>query len=172
MVTEEATWFSLPQELTLKTERRDVNLIKFRKQDATLLFALLKANIIHFDQWQDKITPKYKTLQDVLDKIENPPLKLRMGIWQGDKLAGQVNLEPHGQSFEVGYMVGFEFAHQQLATIATKPIVAYALDNYPGRRIYAEVERGNRGSVISLERAGFVLSGRREIYDIFDFRKN
>jgi ribosomal-protein-alanine N-acetyltransferase len=66
----------------------------------------------------------------------------------------------HRQTATVGYWLGEEFWGRGIMTKAVTAVTDFCFDNFPLRRISAEVFANNPASARVLEKAGFIFEGR------------
>ena len=66
----------------------------------------------------------------------------------------------HRQTATVGYWLGEQFWGRGIMTEAVTAVTDFCFDNFPLRRISAEVFANNPASARVLEKAGFVFEGR------------
>ena len=66
----------------------------------------------------------------------------------------------HRQTATVGYWLGEEFWGRGIMTEAVNAVTYFCFDNFPLRRISAEVFANNPASARVLEKAGFIFEGR------------
>lgn len=66
----------------------------------------------------------------------------------------------HRQTAGLGYWLGEEFWGRGIVTEAVATFTDFCFENFPLRRIYAEVFANNPASARVLEKAGFVFEGR------------
>src|SRR3972149_8449501 len=90
-----------------------VRLKPFAVKDAPQIFALIDRNRPHLPQHHDPTAEKYKSVEAVIESIENPnPRRSRFGIWnQESQLVGSINIEVdenESTKAEVGYYLGSE----------------------------------------------------------------
>jgi RimJ/RimL family protein N-acetyltransferase len=64
------------------------------------------------------------------------------------------------QTAGLGYWLGEEFWGRGIMTEAVATFTDFCFENFPLRRIYAEVFANNPASALVLEKAGFVFEGR------------
>jgi len=78
--------------------------------------------------------------------------------------AGGIGVHPgedvHRHTATVGYWLGEEFWGRGIMTEAVTAVTDFCFENFPLRRISAEVFANNPASARVLEKAGFVLEGR------------
>ena len=78
--------------------------------------------------------------------------------------AGGIGVHPgqdvHRYTATVGYWLGEEFWRRGIMTEAVTAVTDFWFDNFPLRRISAEVFANNTASARVLEKAGFILEGR------------
>jgi RimJ/RimL family protein N-acetyltransferase len=78
--------------------------------------------------------------------------------------AGGIGVHPgqdvHRYTATVGYWLGEEFWRRGIMTEAVTAVTNFWFDNFPLRRISAEVFANNTASARVLEKAGFILEGR------------
>ena len=78
--------------------------------------------------------------------------------------AGGIGVHPgqdvHRYTATVGYWLGEEFWRRGIMTEAVTAVTDFWFDNFPLRRISAEVFANNPASARVLEKAGFILEGR------------
>ena len=68
----------------------------------------------------------------------------------------------HRQAATVGYWLGEQFWGRGIMTEAVTAVTDFCFDNFPLRRISAEVFANNPASARVLEKAGFIFEGRLE----------
>src|SRR6266567_4328856 len=77
---------------------------------------------------------------------------------------GGIGIHPgqdvHRQTATVGYWLGEQFWGRGIMTEAVTAVTDFCFDNFPLRRISAEVFANNPASARVLEKAGFVFEGR------------
>ena len=66
----------------------------------------------------------------------------------------------HRQTATVGYWLGEQFWGRGIMTEAVTAVTYFCFDNFPLRRISAEVFANNPASARVLEKAGFIFEGR------------
>jgi RimJ/RimL family protein N-acetyltransferase len=66
----------------------------------------------------------------------------------------------HRHTATLGYWLGEEFWGHGIMTEAVSAVTNFSFDNFPLRRISAEVFANNPASARLLEKAGFVFEGR------------
>lgn len=137
--------------------------------DAQRYFDLVDFNREHFSH-DPSTTQKYKTVEDVLDSIENPdPNKRRFGIWDSDVMVGSINLtNKRPRVAEIGYWIGAEYAGRGFARRATELIIPYAFGSLEVDILQAWVNPKNVASRKTLERAGFTqtTNGHEILYEL------
>jgi [ribosomal protein S5]-alanine N-acetyltransferase len=74
----------------------------------------------------------------------------------------------HRHTATVGYWLGEEFWGRGIMTEVLAAVTDFCFDNFPLRRISAEVFANNPASARVLEKAGFVLEGRLKNHVIKD----
>jgi RimJ/RimL family protein N-acetyltransferase len=74
----------------------------------------------------------------------------------------------HRHTATVGYWLGEEFWGRGIMTEVLTAVTDFCFDNFPLRRISAEVFANNPASARVLEKAGFVLEGRLKNHVIKD----
>jgi ribosomal-protein-alanine N-acetyltransferase len=78
----------------------------------------------------------------------------------GDLALGWIMLMPHRKdNFELGYILAREYWGNGYAAEAIKAVLDFAFRQLTARRISADVDPDNKGSVILLEKLGFQLEG-------------
>lgn len=82
-------------------------------------------------------------------------------ITQADNMAlGWVSLNPQGNRVaEIGYILNPDFGGNGLASEAVSGVITHAFEDRELRRIKADVDPDNAGSLKLLERLGFVREG-------------
>jgi ribosomal-protein-alanine N-acetyltransferase len=83
-----------------------------------------------------------------------------MGIHPGEDV--------HSHTATLGYWLGEDFWGRGIMTEAVAALTDFCFDNFPLRRISAEVFANNPASARVLEKAGFVFEGRLKKYVIKD----
>ncbi|MBI3559226.1 GNAT family N-acetyltransferase [Candidatus Gottesmanbacteria bacterium] len=161
------------KELEISAEQTGVTLRQFVLADAEPLFTLINNNREHLNQHGDDTAQKYPDLESAARSISNPPnpRKLRFGIWDGQTFVGSVNLTPQEEQkeAELGYWLGSQFTGKGYATIATKTLANYAVNELGYKRIFAKVNKNNQPSIKTLERSGFIRTGETESDYIYFF---
>jgi [ribosomal protein S5]-alanine N-acetyltransferase len=74
----------------------------------------------------------------------------------------------HRHTATVGYWLGEEFWGRGIMTEAVTAVTDFSFENFPLRRISAEVFANNPASARVLEKAGFVFEGRLKNYVLKD----
>jgi [ribosomal protein S5]-alanine N-acetyltransferase len=74
----------------------------------------------------------------------------------------------HRHTATVGYWLGEEFWGRGIMTEAVTAVTDFSFENFPLRRISAEVFANNLASARVLEKAGFVFEGRLKNYVLKD----
>jgi ribosomal-protein-alanine N-acetyltransferase len=86
--------------------------------------------------------------------------------------AGGIGFHPghdvHRQTATVGYWLGEEFWRRGIMTEAVTAVTDFYFDNFPLRRISAEVFANNPASARVLEKAGFIFEGRLKNHVVKD----
>ena len=72
----------------------------------------------------------------------------------------RVGSDVHRYTGEMGYWLGEEFWGRGVMTEAVTAVTNFCFENFPLRRISAEVFANNPASVRVLEKAGFTFEGR------------
>jgi ribosomal-protein-serine acetyltransferase len=146
-----------------------VVLKQFEAPDAREIFELIEGNREHLSQFCDNTAHKYSNVESVRASIVHPanPEKMRLGIWDENKLIGSINLIPRTTSgafekdvAEIGYWVGREFGGFGYATIATRALVKYAFAHLDIVTVLAKVDAENIARRRVLTKAGFVSTCR------------
>lgn len=75
-------------------------------------------------------------------------------------VAGLHNFDPIGRHAEIGYLIGKEHWKKGIGTEAVKLIIEYGKDAWNLRKVYANVNFGNEGSIKVLEKNGLVYCGK------------
>ena len=143
--------------VTLPTTWPGLSLRQYALADASEIFRLIDASRPHLSQHGDDTATKYPTLASVAEsiRVNNPAARLRLGIWQDEKLVGGNNLTCSLESAEVGYWLGAAHLGQGYATIATQTIVDYAHAVLGYATVTAKVKKANGASLAVLQRVGF-----------------
>ena len=122
-------------------------------------FNLVNRNRVYLTQYGD-----YKDLvQMTLVEIEGTfsiqlGAYLRMGLWRGMELMGQVDLNPVAPGvFVLGYWLGEEFTGQGYMTSACRAIMDYAKQTRAVKEFWAGVRPANLKSAAVVERLGFSI---------------
>jgi RimJ/RimL family protein N-acetyltransferase len=93
---------------------------------------------------------------------EQPEMKFCVEI--EDAAVGGIGVHPgqdvHRHTATVGYWLGEKFWGRGIMTEAVTAVTDFCFENFPLRRISAEVFANNPGSARVLEKAGFSLEGR------------
>jgi RimJ/RimL family protein N-acetyltransferase len=86
--------------------------------------------------------------------------------------AGGIGVHPgqdvHRYTATVGYWLGEEFWRRGIMTEAVTAVTDFWFDNFPLRRISAEVFANNPASARVLEKAGFIFEGRLKNHVVKD----
>jgi ribosomal-protein-alanine N-acetyltransferase len=115
--------------------------------------------------------PHPYTIQDAHEflqraRTEEPDMKFCIEI-EGAAVGG-IGLHPgedvHRYTATVGYWLGEEFWGCGVMSEAVTAVIDFCFDNFPLRRISAEVFANNPGSARVLEKAGFSFEGRLKHY--------
>lgn len=78
----------------------------------------------------------------------------------GNVALGWIILMPHRKdTFELGYILAREYWGNGYAAEAVRAVLDFAFSQLSARRISADVDPDNKGSVILLEKLGFQLEG-------------
>jgi ribosomal-protein-alanine N-acetyltransferase len=93
---------------------------------------------------------------------EQPEMKFCIEI--EDAAVGGIGVHPgedvHRHTATMGYWLGEEFWGHGIMTEAVTAVTNFCFENFPLRRISAEVFANNPASARVLEKAGFILEGR------------
>lgn len=107
------------------------------------------------------------TVQDAREFLhratsEQPEMKFCVEI--GHAAVGGIGVHPgrdvHRYTATVGYWLGEQFWGRGIMTEALTAVCAFCFDNFPLRRISAEVFSNNPASSRVLEKSGFTFEGR------------
>ena len=110
--------------------------------------------------------PHPYTIQDAYEFLqraisEQPEMKFCVEI--EDAAVGGIGVHPgqdvHRHTATVGYWLGEKFWGRGIMTEAVTAVTDFCVENFPLRRISAEVFANNPGSARVLEKAGFSLEG-------------
>jgi RimJ/RimL family protein N-acetyltransferase len=101
---------------------------------------------------------------------EHPPTRFCINI---DRAAvGGIGVHPgqdiHRHTATVGYWLGEEFWGRGIMTELVTAVTDFCFENFPLRRISAEVFANNPASARVLEKAGFIFEGRLKNYVLKD----
>ena len=147
------------QRVIISTEWPNVTLEQYTLADAPTIFDLIDASRPHLSQFGDETAAKYPTLDSVAEsiRINDPSVRLRLGIWDRQRLVGGINLTKFetGLMAELGYWLGAAQTGKGYATVAARSLVAHGLHTIGYRLIIAKVTIGNEASVDVLTRVGF-----------------
>ena len=119
--------------------------------------------------------PHPYTIQDAREFLqrattEQPEMKFCIEI-EGAAVGG-IGVHPgqdvHRHTATVGYWLGEEFWGRGIMTEAVTAVIDLCFENFPLRRISAEVFANNPASARVLEKAGFILEGRLKNHVIKD----
>jgi|SRR5579862_8631815 len=149
-----------PQKERIEIEAANgVALRQLTEEDDQPYFDLVNSNRGHLSQFGDKTSEKYPDVESVRRRREQADRQgiYRFGIWADNAFVGTVNLSPDsdGQSAELGYWIGNQYAGHGYARRATQALASYAFERLGLDLVCAEVAIGNVASRKSLERAGF-----------------
>jgi ribosomal-protein-alanine N-acetyltransferase len=93
---------------------------------------------------------------------EQPEMKFCIEV-DGTAVGG-IGVHPghdvHRHTATVGYWLGEEFWRRGIMTEAVTVVTDFCFENFPFRRISAEVFANNPASARVLEKAGFIFEGR------------
>jgi RimJ/RimL family protein N-acetyltransferase len=113
------------------------------------------------------IFPHPYTIQDAhefLQQAINDQSRTRFCIEVDGRAVGGMGIHPgedvHRHTATLGYWLGEEFWGRGVMTEAVAALTDSCFDNFPFRRISAEVFANNAASARVLEKAGFVFEGR------------
>ena len=111
--------------------------------------------------------PHPYTIQDAhefLQQTMTEPSAMKFCIEIEGAAVGGIGVHPgedvHRHTATVGYWLGEEFWGRGIMTGAVTVLTNFCFENFPLRRISAEVFANNPASARVLERAGFVFEGR------------
>lgn len=138
-------------------------------ENAQRYFELMAADRTHFSKYDDGVTDRYKTVDDVRERMEHPkPNRYSFGIWDGDTMVGSINLEEHENgTAEVGYWVGTDYTGKGYATRALNALIVFGFEHLGKKELQASVLVGNEDSRKPLEKTGFVQTGEEDGYWLF-----
>ena len=111
--------------------------------------------------------PHPYTIQDAHEFLqraitEQPEMKFCIEI--EDAAVGGIGVHPgedvHRHTATAGYWLGEEFWGRGIMTEVVTAVTDFCFENFPLRRISAEVFANNPASASVLEKAGFILEGR------------
>jgi len=74
----------------------------------------------------------------------------------------------HRHTASLGYWLAEEFWGRGIMTEAVAAFIDFCFENFPLRRIYAEVFANNPASARVLEKAGFIFEGRLKNHVVKD----
>ena len=111
--------------------------------------------------------PHPYTIQDAhefLQRAISEDAAMKFCIEIGGKAVGGIGVHPgedvHRLTATMGYWLGEEFWGRGIMTEAVTAVTDFCFENFPLRRIFAEVFANNPASARVLEKAGFTLEGR------------
>ena len=83
---------------------------------------------------------------------------LRMGIWKGEELMGQVDLNQAAPGvFVLGYWLGEKYTGHGYMTAACCAVMNYARRTWPVKEFWAGVRHANVKSAAVVDRLGFAI---------------
>jgi RimJ/RimL family protein N-acetyltransferase len=141
----------------LQTGISGVELRDLKRQDAMAFFNLVNRNHIYLTHYGDYNDLVKMTLAEI-ERTFSIQLGayLRMGLWRGMELMGQVDLNPVEPGvFVLGYWLGEEFTGHGYMTAACRAIMDYARQTRAVKEFWAGVRHGNLKSAAVVERLGF-----------------
>lgn len=142
-------------------------------EDVQSYFDLMSADRVHFSQFDDGMTDRYKTVADVQESIVSTNSnRYRFGIWDNARMVGGINLGEHDDtSAEVGFWVGTEHVGNGYASRALKSIIVFGFEYLGKDELFANVLIGNDASRVTLEKVGFVHTEDDDGYWVFRIKR-
>lgn len=151
----------MSEALSLATEKPGVVLHELvSPYDDLALFDAIEEDREHLSRAGNDIAEKYPNPGAVRKaREENPEKKLRLGIWDNDRLVGMIGAKPSEDesATEIGYWLRASATGNGYATVAVKALTQYVRPRFP--RVFAEVHIDNPASARVLERAGYTKTG-------------
>ncbi len=153
--------------LALPTAIPGVTLRQLTGQDTAAYYTLIQKNRAFLTRYGDYQELVQLTAAGINGNFSTPTEQaLRMGIWQGQALAGQVDLTPVAPGvFVLGFWLGQAHTGQGIMPTACKAILEYACQTRPVKEFLAGVRLANVESAAVVERFGF------SVYEILPDRK-
>ncbi len=156
----------------IATQRPDLTLRRFMREDARAIFALIDGSREHLSQHGEDTAIKYPTIESVIESIEHPTnlQRLRLGIWHEKTLVGSINLQPlippDLSCAQIGYYLGAQHTGKGYARSALEAVTDYAF-THGCQEVIAFVVPANRPSIAVLRKAGYEEKGDFFSWKIF-----
>ena len=143
----------------LPTTIPGVELRELTGGDSTNFYNLVSRNRVYLTQNGDYEDLVKLTRLEIEEIFSSPAdFYLRMGIWKGEELMGQVDLNQAAPGvFVLGYWLGEKYTGHGYMTAACCAVMNYARRTWPVKEFWAGVRHANVKSAAVVDRLGFAI---------------